>query len=205
MTNEEKATALKGLVDTLAQDGEQWLLQEPFIWEKDPEWGSGDITSYPDESLLLTEEALKAGAAIDEIVSKTVFKDTFTCVFRDGEMMVFSVPEWFDIMIPFNKGEKVYLSRGDSDLYRPGKFVEYYDIYPNTNLSINGEKVDQERQALTEAGLEVHGSWQVRGEGIAYRCQPKHPIISIRQESKKTGLSVHGAVWDSPTCIFYKV
>ena len=204
MTNEEKATALKGLVDTLAQDGEQWLLQEPFIWEKDPEWGSGDITSYPDESLLLTEEALKAGAAIDTIVKDSVFNYTFISIFRDREMMVLSLPDLHDIMIPFHKGEKVYLSRGDADLYRPGKFVEYYDVYPSTNLWINGEKVHQERQALTEGGLEVHGSWLARGGGIAYRCKPKHPIICLRQEGKNTGWPIHGPIWASPTCIFYK-
>lgn len=205
MTNEEKATALKGLVDTLAQDGEQWLLQEPFIWEKDPEWGSGDVTPYPNESLLVTGEALKAAAAIDGIVNDSIFKDTFTSVFRQGDFMVLSVPDLHDIMVPFQKGVKVCLSRGIADLYYPGHVQPYYDVYPNTHLWVNGETVDpQHKKALTEAGLQVEGSWLTRGGGIAYRCQPKHPTICIRQEGKSTGWSIHGPIWASPTCIFYK-
>ena len=47
MTSKEQAEALKKLVDILAQEGDQWLLQEPFTWEKSPEWTKGDVVPHP--------------------------------------------------------------------------------------------------------------------------------------------------------------
>lgn len=213
MTNEEQATALKELVDTLAQEGDQWLLKEPFVWEKRAEWVMGDITPYPHNlDAPLTEDALKAAIALDSIISNTLFNHMFTCVFREGEMMVFSVPELYDIMVPFRKGTEVYLSKGPKDLYRPWYHQPYYKVYAKTKLWVNGEKVDPENEKeLTEAGLKVLGRWS-EDEGVASRCQGKHPIVCIRQESyslrgcsRPGGWPVHGPVFADPTCIFYKV
>lgn len=207
MTNEQMAMALKQTVDALAKEGDQWLLEEPFIWEKhgEWEWSKGDVVPYPYVSnFSCTEVSIAAGAAIDTIIKGSPLDDTFVCVYRDGEMMVLSVPDWHDIMIPFIKHEKVYLSIGLKDIYNPPHYQPFYDVYPNTQLWVNGEKVIHGEGALNGEGLQVHGSWQVRGGGIAYRCVPKEGVVCIRQEGKG-GWSVHGPVWANPTCIFYKV
>lgn len=203
MTNEEKATALKKLVNTLAKEGDQWLLQEPFIWEKQAEWELGDVTPYPEDlDIPPTKKAFKASAAIAAIINGSIFKDTFTSVFRQGDFMVLSIPDLYDIMVPFTRSKQVWLSKGVDDCF--GHIQPYYDVYPNTHLWVNGETVTQDKKALAEAGLQVEGSWYARGGGIAYRCQPKQPIISLRQEGKNTGWPIHGPIWASPTCIFYK-
>ena len=210
MTNEEQATALKELVDTLAQEGDQWLLEEPFLWERQPEWVTGDVTPYPHNLDSPTRDALKAGDAIDEIIKSSIFKDMFTCVFQEGSMMVLSIPDFYDIMVPFRKRTRVYLSRGPKSLFTPGFHQPYYDVFPGTALWVNGEKVDPEdEKELTEAGLRVLGRWN-HGDGIASRCQGKHPVVCLRQEGFYTdnrpgGWPVHGPFSADPTCIFYKV
>jgi len=211
MTNEQKATALKELVDTLAQEGDQWLLEEPFAWEKRPQWVVGDVTPWPiGADISPTKAVLKAATAIDEIVKNTVFEDMFACVFREGEMMILSIPSLYDIMVPFHKKTEVYLSKGPKSLFTPGMHQPYYDVFPKSKLWINGEAVDPEdTKGLTEAGLRVLGQRNVDG-GIASRCQGKHPVVCVRQEGFYThnrpgGWPVHGPVWVDPTCIFYKV
>lgn len=203
MTN-EKAKALKQTVDALAQEGDQWLLEEPLIWEKQKQWAKGDVVPYPYVSdFSPSKESIAAGAAIDSLIKGSPLDNTFVSVYRQGDMMVLSVPEMDDIMIPFTKNTQVWLSRGIADLYCPGHVQAYYDIYPETKLWVNAEEVELwDKQALVEAELQVCGSWATN-RGIAFRCVPKADIICIRQEGR--GRSVHGPVWADPTCIFYKV
>jgi hypothetical protein len=214
MTSKEQAEALKKLVDILAQEGDQWLLQEPFTWEKSPEWTKGDVVPHPHNlKVTPTEDDLKAGDAIEAIINGSAFNGMFTCVFRDGDFMVLSIPELWDIMVPFCKGAKVYLSNGPDDIYSPGHVNPYYDIYPETRLWVNGERVDPgDLKALAEAGLSRLGQWTKWAHEkhiLITRCSPKKSIACIRQEHYPTPdckrpWPVHGPFWADPTCIFYR-
>jgi len=214
MTSKQQAIALKKLADTLAQEGDQWLLEEPFIWEKDPEWPKGDVEPYPHNlNVTPTREALKAGAAIDAIVKNSPFSEMFVSVFRDGEMMILSIPGLHDVMVPFTRGSQVWLSEGEGSSWDSDYIQPYYDIYPRkgTMLWVNGERVEdlENVKALTDAGLRVLGQWGIGlGEGIASRCQGKHPLVCVRQEHWPPEVdrpwSVHGPIWADPTCIFYR-
>lgn len=212
MTNKQKATALKELVDTLAQEGDQWLLREPFVWEKSPEWTAGDVAPYPHNLKVTPSESdLKAGSAIDAVVKNSAFSGMFVSVFRDGEMMVLSIPDLYDIMVPFAQGSKVWLSCGEGSSWSSDFTQPYYDIYPGTKVWVNGEILDpKDSKQLTEAGLVVLGQWPNYPftQELVSRCEGESPIVCIRQEhypdDSDRAWSVHGPFWADPTCIFYK-